>query len=68
MWMESDTLYFLRRARQERRAAISASHPDARNAHLTMALRFEELAEAIERSEQRWSAPTSLNRSQASVH
>jgi hypothetical protein len=44
MWMESDDQYFSRRARQERVAAGQARHPVAREAHLAMAMRFEEVA------------------------
>lgn len=54
MWMECDALYFSRRARQERAAARRAPHPGARDAHLVMAERFEELSEAISDSERRW--------------
>jgi hypothetical protein len=68
VWMECDTLYFRRRARQERQAAIRASHPGARDAHLQMADRFDELSEAIEASVQQWTtdsfdaaAPRSVN-------
>lgn len=68
MWMECDTLYFRRRARQEREAATAAPHPDARNAHLTMALRFEELAGAIEQNEQRWSTQYSRGPAELVIH
>jgi hypothetical protein len=47
MWMESDSIYFFRRARQEREAARRAVHPEARQAHLAMARRFDSLSEAI---------------------
>ena len=56
MWMESDSVYFFRRARQERDAARKAIHPDARQAHLAMALRFETLSEAIAAKEKQWRA------------
>ena len=68
MWMECDSLYFLRRARQEREAARAAPHPDARTAHLTMALRFEELAGAIEQTERRWVAHSSRSPAGADMH
>lgn len=68
MWMECDSLYFLRRARQERQAATAAPHPGARSAHLTMALRFEELAGAIEQSERRWSAHSSRSSEESRIH
>lgn len=45
--MESDTVYFARRASEERAAAMKASHVTARQAHLEMAQRYEELATAI---------------------
>ncbi|GAC1425953.1 MAG: hypothetical protein NVSMB6_26470 [Burkholderiaceae bacterium] len=47
MWMESDDLYFSRRARQERQAAMRATHSVARQAHFLMAQRFDQVAEAI---------------------
>ena len=51
MWMESDSVYFGRRAQQEREAARHAAHPDAREAHLTLARRFDRLSEAIAATE-----------------
>ena len=54
MWMESDSHYFSRRAWQEREAATKAHHPAARDAHLAMARRFEEVASAIEQNERLW--------------
>jgi hypothetical protein len=45
--MEGDSLYFSRRANEERVAAMKAAHPNARQAHLDLALRYEELARAI---------------------
>lgn len=68
MWMECDTLYFQRRARQEREAATAAPHPNARNAHLTMALRFEELSGALEEREQHWNAHSLLGHGQPGFH
>lgn len=47
--MESDTNYFVRRAREERDAARKAEHPAARQSHIEMAERFEELTGAIKR-------------------
>lgn len=35
--MESDRVYYVRRAAEERTAALSAPHPKAREAHLEMA-------------------------------
>lgn len=46
--MESDSAYFRRRASEERVAAMKAAHPEARQAHLEMADRYDQLAEAIE--------------------
>ena len=45
--MEGDHLYFRRRAQEERVAAMKAPHPTARQAHLDMADRYDELASAI---------------------
>lgn len=54
--MESDSVYFFRRARQEREAARLAVHPDARQAHLAMARRFDKMSEAIAATERQWGA------------
>jgi hypothetical protein len=45
--MESDAIYFARRAAQERAAAIKARHPGARQAHLDIADRYDDLIAAI---------------------
>jgi len=45
--MNGDAIYFERRAREEREAAMKARHPEARQAHLDMADRYAELASAI---------------------
>jgi hypothetical protein len=45
--VESDASYFERRAREEREAARAAVHPNARLAHLELAERYEDLANAI---------------------
>jgi hypothetical protein len=45
--MESDVNYFVRRAGEERVAAMKAAHPMARQAHLKMAARYDQLANAI---------------------
>lgn len=45
--MEGDAIYFGRRAQEERTAASHASHPTARQAHLDMADRYDELSAAI---------------------
>ena len=49
--MEGDAVYFQRRAREEREAAMNADHPAAREAHLELAARYAELASAIASSE-----------------
>ena len=43
---ESDCEYFLRRAGEERSAAERAGHPSARRAHLELAERYSDMAEA----------------------
>jgi hypothetical protein len=45
--MTGDAGYFVRRASQEKAAAMKAVHPTARQAHLEIAQRFEELARSI---------------------
>jgi hypothetical protein len=50
--METDAVYFSRRAQEERVAAMKAPHPAARQAHLDMADRYEEFATAIASREQ----------------
>lgn len=45
--MESDVSYFRRRASEERTAALQALHPAARQRHLEMAERYEDLVRAI---------------------
>jgi hypothetical protein len=45
--MEPDAAYFARRAEEERRAAIIASNRSARLAHLEMAARYDDLAQAF---------------------
>jgi hypothetical protein len=45
--MESDVSYFTRRASQENAAALRAFHPEARQRHLEMAERYDDLANAI---------------------
>jgi hypothetical protein len=46
--MESDAVFFTRRAREEVLAASKADHPRARQAHLQMAARYADLARAID--------------------
>ena len=45
--MESDFSYFARRAEEERRAATRAKLEVARQAHLDLASRYEDLGQAI---------------------
>ncbi len=45
--MEGDSLYFSRRAVEERAAAMKAAHPGAREAHLELATRYDDLAAAL---------------------
>ena len=47
--MEGDAIYFMRRANEERLAAMKAAHPSARRAHLELAGRYDDLADAIAR-------------------
>jgi hypothetical protein len=51
--MEGDSRYYSRRAFEERALATQAAHPQVRHAHLTMADRYEQLAQATaDQSEQ----------------
>jgi hypothetical protein len=45
--MEGDIIYFGRRAQEERGAAMRAANPRARQAHLDMAERYDELVAAM---------------------
>lgn len=45
--MHDDAVYFGRRASEERIAAASARHPGAREAHLQMAQRYDDLASEL---------------------
>jgi len=45
--MEGDSVYFRRRAEAERDAASKAANETARNIHLEMAERYDEMASAI---------------------
>jgi Rieske Fe-S protein len=49
--MEGDAAYRTRRAPEEKAAARKATHPKAREAHLELAQRFDELARSITSSE-----------------
>ena len=50
--MEADFVYFNRRAAEEKAAASCAEHPNARQAHLDLARRYQDLADAIAGAEQ----------------
>jgi hypothetical protein len=60
MWMESIDLYLSRRVRQERRAALKADHPTARDAHLALAQYFEGRSKALARTPSRVESLASL--------
>jgi hypothetical protein len=49
--MNGDAIYFRSRASDERAAAEKAEHSAARQAHLDMAHRYDDLAAAIEERE-----------------
>jgi hypothetical protein len=50
--MEGDVAYLIRRASEERAAAMRARHPNARQSHLELAARYQEMADAIIAREQ----------------
>ena len=45
--MNGDVAYLLRRASEERAAAMRARHPNARQSHRELAARYQEMADAI---------------------
>ena len=45
--MQGDAVYFRRRATEERAAAGIAAHPAARQAHIDMAERYEDMSKSI---------------------
>jgi hypothetical protein len=49
--MDSDRLYFLRRSEEERAAGVVAETVEARQAHIELAWRYHNLAQAIEQHE-----------------
>ena len=51
--MESDRHYFIRRAEEARAAGVAAGTVEARQAHIEMAWRYRNLAEAIAEEERR---------------
>ena len=54
--MEPDLVYFSRRAAEEKAAAEQAVHPTARQAHLDLAERYADLANALAGSETAFSS------------
>jgi len=52
--MESDAEYFARRSVEAKTAALAAASPEARKAHLEMAERYADLAQAITSSSAAW--------------
>lgn len=58
--MEGDTVYFARRAQEERVAAMKAPNQRARQAHLEMADRYDGLASATGRSQDVSSGPDAV--------
>ena len=49
--MESDSIYFARRAAQEHLAAMKAAHPTARRLHMELADRYADLTRSIDAME-----------------
>jgi hypothetical protein len=45
--MQSDVAYLMKRASEERTAAMRAPHPNARQSHLELAGRYQDMADAI---------------------
>lgn len=45
--VEDDSAYFRRRVAEEKAAAGRADHPNARQAHLDLADRYQDLADAL---------------------
>jgi hypothetical protein len=45
--MEGDAIYFVRRAKEERVAALKSANPAARKSHVELANRYDELARAV---------------------
>ena len=58
--MESDTIYFRRRASEERTAALQAKTSEARAAHLELAQRYEDLVRGITHHQQRLGLPAAV--------
>ena len=50
--MQGDQFYFSRRGSEERKAAEKAADPRARQAHLDLAVRYDDLAAALEPARQ----------------
>jgi hypothetical protein len=58
--MEGDAVYFVRRAQEERVAAMKAPDQRARQAHLEMADRYDALASAVSLSREASSGPNAI--------
>ena len=63
--MERDAVYFGRRAKQERAAAMKAPDPRARKAHRDMADRYNELSNAVGSHGQKGGSGSSRRRMEA---
>ena len=55
--MESDQVYFTRRASEERTAALQSRNKTARRSHTQMAERYEELVRALAAEQRRLDIP-----------
>ena len=56
-YMEGDAAYFFRRASEERAAAMRSANPHARQSHLELARRYDDLVTAIEAQQTRLVLP-----------
>ncbi len=54
MLVESDRDYFIRRAEEERAAGVVAASVEARQAHIELAWRYRNLADAIEEHQRQY--------------
>ena len=64
--MDRNSLYFSRRGSEERQAAATAADPRARQAHLELADRYDELASAMVSSERATPVQTNVELNAAS--
>lgn len=65
--METDAVYFTRRAREEREAAMKAAHPQAREAHLQLSRRYDQVADVTKVAAPRLTAELKTLHSQLTV-